>query len=76
MKIEITFPQFSKWRTKRKNNRKIVLTREQSYEMTVLLEKLRWETDLRWTHQIEAMEAILDAQIWGKVKVNGEWVKA
>lgn len=26
--------------------------------------------------RIEAMEAVLDAQIWGKVKVNGEWVKA
>ena len=76
MKITITFPQFTKWQTKRKNNRKIVLTRGQAADLTILLEKLRWETDLRWTHQIEAMEAVLDSQIWGKVKVNGEWVKA
>jgi hypothetical protein len=76
MKITITFPRFAKWQTKRKNNRKIVLTREQATELTILLEKLRWETDLRWTHQIQAMEAVVDAQIWGVVKVNGEWVKA
>jgi hypothetical protein len=76
MKITVTFPRFNKWRINRKNNRKIVLTREQAADMTILLEKLRWETDLRWTYQIEAMEAILDAQIWGLVKVNGEWVKA
>lgn len=76
MKVTITFPRFNKWQTKRKNNRKIVLTRKQATELTILLEKLRWETDLRWTHQIQAMEAVVDAQIWGMVKVNGEWVKA
>lgn len=76
MKVTVTFPQFDKWRTKRKNNRKIVLTRGQAADLTILLEKLRWETDLRWTHQIQAMEAVLDSQIWGMVKVNGEWVKA
>jgi len=74
--VKVSSPRFDKWKANRKNNRKITLTREQAYKITALLEQLRWETDLRWTHQIEAMEAVLDSQIWGMVKVNGKWVKA
>jgi len=76
VKITITFPRFNKWLAERKRNRKIVLTREQACDITALLEQLRWAKDLDWKPRIEAMEAVLDSQIWGMVKVNGEWVKA
>ena len=76
MKITITFPRFSKWLAERKRNREIVLTIEQACNITAMLEQLRWQMDLDWKPRIEAMEAVLDAQIWGEVKVNGEWVKA
>jgi hypothetical protein len=76
MKITVTFPRFDKWKSKRKANRKIVLTRNQAQEITILLEQLRWQMDLDWKPRIEAMENVVDAQLFGKIKVNGEWVKA
>jgi len=76
MKITITFPQFAEWKRKRKANRKIVLTRDEAQEITVLLEQLRWQMDLDWKPRIEAMENVVDAQLFGKIKVNGKWVKA
>ena len=74
--VKVSFPRFDKWKAHRKNNRKITLTREQACDITVLLEQLRWSKDLDWKPRIEAMEAVLDSQIWGMVKVNGKWVKA
>ena len=76
MKITITFPRFANWKRKRKANRKIVLTMNEAQEITILLEQLRWQMDLDWKPRIEAMENVIDAQLFGKIKVNGEWVKA
>ena len=76
MKITITFPRFANWKRKHKANRKIVLTMNEAQEITILLEQLRWQMDLDWKPRIEAMENVIDAQLFGKIKVNGEWVKA
>jgi Spy/CpxP family protein refolding chaperone len=76
MKITVTFPRFDKWKSKRKANRKIALTVNQAQQITAMLEQLRWQMDLDWKPRIEAMEAVIDAQLFGQIKVNGEWVKA
>jgi hypothetical protein len=76
MKITITFPRFTDWQRKRKANRKIVLTVNQAQEVTAMLEQLRWQMDLDWKPRIEAMENVIDAQLFGQIKVNGEWVKS
>lgn len=77
MKITITFPRLSKWQANRVRNRRIALTRTEALTISAMLEQLRlthWDKD--WSPKIEAMEAVVDAQLFGKVKVNGEWVKA
>jgi hypothetical protein len=75
--MKITFPAFEKWRVNRIKNRKIALTRNEALMISAMLEQLRlthWDKD--WKPKIEEMEAVVDAQLFGKVKVNGEWVKA
>ena len=75
--MKITFPAFKKWQANRIRNRRIALTRTQALTISAMLEQLRlthWDTD--WKPKIEAMEAVVDAQLFGKVKVNGEWVSA
>ena len=74
MKITITFPAFKKW----KNSRKIKLTRYEAMAISAMLEQHRidlfgeaWEQS-----QVRKFENILDSQLFGKVKVDGEWVKA
>ena len=76
MKITVTFPKFTNWQRKRKTNRKIALTVNQAQQITAMLEQLRWQMDLDWKPRIEAMEAVIDAQLFGQIKVNGKWVKS
>jgi hypothetical protein len=75
MKLTLTFPVFADWKRKRKANRKIVLSVGEAQEITTMLEKLRWTMDLDWKPRIEAMENVIDAQLFGQIKIDGVWTK-
>ena len=75
--MKITFPRLSKWRADRIRNRKIALTRVEALAISAMLEQLRlhhWDTD--WKPDITKMENVIDGQLFGQIKVDGEWVKA
>jgi len=73
VKITITFPFFKKW----KRNRKIKLTRDEAMIITAMLEahRLSLKGEAWEQKQVSKAEDILDVQIWGKIRINGEWVK-
>ena len=74
MKITITFPAFKKW----KGSRKVKLTRHEAMKISAMLEnhRLSLKDEAYEQAQVLASENVIDSQLFGKIKVNGEWVKA
>lgn len=57
--------------------KRITLTRRDAMIISAMLDNHRKDlaSEPYESEQVKAMEDMLDAQLWGKVRLNGEWVK-
>ena len=64
-------------KVKWQNNRKIKLTRHEAMTVSAMLENYRLSLrgEAYEQEQVLKAENWIDVQLFGKIKVNGEWVK-